>query len=88
MEVLKRLRSWSDDVGCWLEDQKENRKRQRATDEEHAPKAKRADIVDDGLDLNAVGGECMDLTGSNPAARPWAPPCFRHRFDGLLGPTR
>eukprot|EP00962_Isochrysis_galbana_P038849 scaffold13855_cov131-Isochrysis_galbana.AAC.3 len=74
--MLKRLRSGTDEVGCWLEDQKENRKRQR-------------DDCED-LEQRANTRRCNDSIRGDSAARVdrsdadrVTPPCFRHRLDGL-----
>jgi hypothetical protein len=77
VEMLKRLRSWTDDVGCWLEDQKENRKRQRDDIEGFEPRAQKPRRCND-----SIGGVAAPHVGTRGADRS-TPPCFRHRLDGL-----
>eukprot|EP00967_Tisochrysis_lutea_P132861 scaffold232434_cov33-Tisochrysis_lutea.AAC.1 len=76
MLALKRIRSWKDEVGCWLEDQKENWKRQRAE----------CDRFDHRTDAYTTGKQLVDHTMMQVDEQPaqaWVPPCFRHRLDGL-----
>lgn len=90
MEVIKRLRSWTDDVGEWLDDQ-ENSKRQRTVrqlcEDTAARKREHVDeAMDEATDRRPVRREsAADEAPCNPSSSTWIPPCFRHRFDSFAG---